>query len=1358
MQDGALPCRKQLNTVPYKEIVLLLRKAGRPLRLSFGEPSQPPNATASVGESHEKHIVAIFTDEGDPGISFHLHREPPTIRAIERNGLAARQPMLQEGLELISVQGVQVAGRPYDQVLGFIRDADRPLTLAFSKPACDPAVAESKRLQDLGLNCFASLEYQKAITYFEQALSHTPDDAELQEAINFARSHIQQCATGNEVIATLHSAGPLGLGFVRKDGKVRIKNIRPESQAAACSDLKPGMLLTHVQQNPGARAQKIQGVPYSVVINLIKQAGRPITLTFVDGTSEGAQGAQGAQGALVSVQQPHEAKLNESPLSIVVQEPGPLGISFESHSKDHLPRISRIKEGSTAAREPKLVIGLILYAVDGHEIKGHEDGLNRIRNAGRPLALTFRNANDHIGATLGTSSGKTIDAAAELTASTSTDSSAKLHQGMIAVSTPPAEKFQTETSEAARVESREIQREEEDDDADCNEDKTASGPSSNLCVMIEAAGPLGLSLASDSDSGEPRIKAIKPTGSACHFPELVPGLVLHAVQEELVQSFKHAMQLLKAAGRPVSLEFRRPSVAQLLAEVRRATDESKLSDAVAHCKIALVLHPDNETMRNALLDAESLRAIVHSAVSAGTLVDTTKIAAEAAGATEAGNTHQIRSSPRTDEPEVHTPKLKTSVLVEKENRLSDRKDLHSVHPAAAQTDARMTSDEKIQDSSSATLTLTIEADGPLGLSLASDSDYGEPRIKAVRPSGSAYQFDELVPGLILFSVQGEKVESFRDGMQLLRAAGRPISLGFRRPTVDQLIFEVRKAMASMNYEDAIEHCRMALALYHSDRMLLEVLAEAESAYELLHSANSSDHIMTEHGSTVEMRRVGSGVSLTSQGSIAELPELQAQAAKVEAEAAAAMTKLGAQENDPDKFTEAIDFDITDHTWESLTNTAHAADVALEENKDIRSDHQTVTTVGDGLEHQQTVSKFKGDATASAKDQAVDDAISAGNKFLAEHQYAEAIDSYQVALHIDPGNVTVKKAIAKVAAEKSRQTQKDEFESLTYLGEACLACKQFDKALDHFNDALLLGHDTEAVTKSIDAVTKARDEEARKAFEKSRTLVSDGLYARAVNILEEALRLDSSRTDLQQELSSTKEIVEREMETLLKMGEENIIAENFPEAILQFEAALKLDPDNSDEILQAISDAKLAQSRIVQKNRMLGDACMASEEYEQAAVHFDFALRNDPTNDSIRSKLTTAQEMLRQKPQRSPPSNSVLWLKAAGEQCFASKQYQKAQEHFDDALKLDPENVELLEAVQIVGYALHKEVQQLMQESEAKVLAGDFSQALRILESAASLDPTSVGTQERYLAVQHKQAVTVTNLKKTGEGKFLSKKY
>jgi hypothetical protein len=74
-------------------------------------------------------------------------------------------------------------------------------------------------------------------------------------------------------------------------------------------------------------------------------------------------------------------------------------------------------------------------------------------------------------------------------------------------------------------------------------------------VVVTEPGPLGVTLASDSEGGPPRVHDMVAGGHLSRHPEVRLGMTLLAVDGQVVSSYSQGMPLLDAAGRPVRLQF-----------------------------------------------------------------------------------------------------------------------------------------------------------------------------------------------------------------------------------------------------------------------------------------------------------------------------------------------------------------------------------------------------------------------------------------------------------------------------------------------------------------------------------------------------------------------------------------------------------------------------------------------------------------------------------------------------------------------------------------------------------------------------------------------------------------------------------
>ncbi len=110
----------------------------------------PPKSTApnpSVKEREMPEMMVEFREEGPIGINFESRgrdaRGPLTIVGCVAGGPAARDPGVVPNSVVLAVNGASVIGLPFQQAVGMIKAAPRPLVLAIRHPAPDPALAQA---------------------------------------------------------------------------------------------------------------------------------------------------------------------------------------------------------------------------------------------------------------------------------------------------------------------------------------------------------------------------------------------------------------------------------------------------------------------------------------------------------------------------------------------------------------------------------------------------------------------------------------------------------------------------------------------------------------------------------------------------------------------------------------------------------------------------------------------------------------------------------------------------------------------------------------------------------------------------------------------------------------------------------------------------------------------------------------------------------------------------------------------------------------------------------------------------------------------------------------------------------------
>lgn len=138
------------------------------------------------------------------------------MQHIEETGLATQLKELRGGLILTQIHGTDVARMPMNEAFAIFMKAGRPVTLLFGAPQPD-------------------------------------------------------------VVATFETEGTLGINFLRSSANpLNLAKIGESGLAAQLPQLRADLLLTHVGDKCVAGVKP----PYDGALKMIKDAGRPVTLTF----------------------------------------------------------------------------------------------------------------------------------------------------------------------------------------------------------------------------------------------------------------------------------------------------------------------------------------------------------------------------------------------------------------------------------------------------------------------------------------------------------------------------------------------------------------------------------------------------------------------------------------------------------------------------------------------------------------------------------------------------------------------------------------------------------------------------------------------------------------------------------------------------------------------------------------------------------------------------------------------------------------------------------------------------------------------------------------------------------------------
>ena len=173
----------------------------------------------------------------------------------------------------------------------------------------------------------------------------------------------------------------------------------------------------------------------------------------------------------------------------------------------------------------------------------------------------------------------------------------------------------------------------------------------------------------------------------------------------------------------------------------------------------------------------------------------------------------------------------------------------------------------------------------------------------------------------------------------------------------------------------------------------------------------------------------------------------------------------------------------------------------------------------------------------------------------------------------------------------------------------------------------------------------------------------------------------------------------EFDRLMKLGAAAMSSKRFAEAKSHFTDALKLIP-NEATALRALQDANQAltpppppkqdlKKAEFERLMKLGAAAMSGKRFAEAKLHFESALKlgpNDP--DALRALQQVNQALtVPPPPKQDAKKTEFERLMKLGAAAMQGKRFAEAKVHFENALKLTPNDPDALRALQQVDQAL-----------------------------------------------------------------------
>lgn len=389
-------------------------------------------------------------------------------------------------------------------------------------------------------------------------------------------------------------------------------------------------------------------------------------------------------------------------------------------------------------------------------------------------------------------------------------------------------------------------------------------------------------------------------------------------------------------------------------------------------------------------------------------------------------------------------------------------------------------------------------------------------------------------------------------------------------------------------------------------------------------------------------------------------------------------------------------------------------------------------------------------------------ISQADKFFWSRDYDNAVAKYQEASKMVPGEGYPKQKIKEIEGIRAEERKTEvAYNDAIYRAERFEKYRKYDEAIAQYEKAIELSSGDETLRDKIEdlRVTKVQYEQTQQDYVQiianADRLFSLKFYENAREEYQKAAdaKPDEEYPAQQLELIKPLLVKKKEFDVMVERGDELYMEQDFKGALASYEAALKIDPDESypqtmivrvEEALanpmhsKALSQEEKSPETIEtgtsassgQDDYTLavanGDKLFGLQNYEEAKLAYLKAANINPKEQYPRNKMKEIDDLLYASGSTEAAYNRVV---SAGDRMFEEKEYEKAQTRYNEALQIIPGSVYPLERLKEIDQkllerelAVQKSYNESISSADALYAKGELNQARIAYQQALKFKP------------------------------------
>ncbi|RFC55205.1 hypothetical protein [Brumimicrobium aurantiacum] len=325
----------------------------------------------------------------------------------------------------------------------------------------------------------------------------------------------------------------------------------------------------------------------------------------------------------------------------------------------------------------------------------------------------------------------------------------------------------------------------------------------------------------------------------------------------------------------------------------------------------------------------------------------------------------------------------------------------------------------------------------------------------------------------------------------------------------------------------------------------------------------------------------------------------------------------------------------------------------------------------------------------------------------ENKWSEVISKYESALAIDEGRTDVSEMLeaakaskAEYEAQQSEKEAKAEFNSLVSAADEAFDAENWNKAKEKYSAAKAINDGDEHVNNRIEKIEEQlalqsenaeKNAEIQALLDEAEALKPENKWSDVIAKYEKALKIDESRTDVEEKLTAAKASKEafetaqnqsEEFEALKEDGNKLFDKEKWENAQAKYEEALKIQTDSEIEANMNVIKEKLAA---IQANKQaeinaekydeeiqLAASAVKEEKFEEAITHLKTAKNLKPSETFPQEEIDRVQSILDKVNAKDQLEENYKKAIANADKAFNSGDYKESIVLYNEALSYKAE--------------------------------------------------------------------------------------